>query len=155
LILADSFFPPARNGRSRAAMLADYGSHRIALGRELAARGARPRPRPSTARAMRSLAQLGLRPRSFHATARAVRAPVLVVHGRRDHHVPVHFASAATAQHSSWTSRIIEDGSHDAHIERPADWLAAVSAWLDALSAEPLDHGPGAAAPGPPVEPVP
>ena len=71
LVLTDSFFPPARNGRTRAAMLADYGSHRIALGRELAARHARPRPRRSTVRAMRSLARLGLRPDAFHAAASA------------------------------------------------------------------------------------
>jgi len=137
LVLTDSFFPPARNGRTRAAMLADYGSHRIALGRELAARREGRRPRRATARAMRSLARLGLRPDAFHAAASAVRAPVLVLHGGSDHHVPVDFAIAAANRHRDWTIRIVDGADHNFHVDRPAEWLATASSWLDALPAAP------------------
>ena len=135
VVLTGSFFPPARNGRSLAAALGDYGAHRIALAREQAGRGARPRPDRGTARGMRSLAGLGLRPERFHAIAAAVRAPVLVVHGRLDHHVPVDFAIAAAARHEAWTLRIVERGDHDLHVERPAEWLAVVGSWLDRVMA--------------------
>jgi len=131
LILTDSFFPPALNGRSRAATLTDYAVHRAALARELAARGTRPRPRRGTLQGMRSLARLGLRPSAFHATARAVRAPVLVLHARDDHHVPVDFAIAAAGRHPSWTLELLDEGGHDVHVERPAEWLAAACRWLE------------------------
>ena len=135
LVLTDSFFPPARNGRSRAAALADYGSHRVALVREMAASGARPRPRGDAARGMRALARLGLRPGELHATADRVRAPVMVIHARDDHHVPVDFAVAAAARHPSWTLALLERGGHNAHVERPAEWLAAAVPWLEGISA--------------------
>ena len=131
LILADSFFPPALNGRSRAAALTDYAVHRAAIARELAARGTRPRPRRGTVQGLRSLARLGLRPSAFHATARAVQAPVLVLHARNDHHVPVDFAIAAAGRHPSWTTEILEEGGHNVHAERPAEWLAAACRWIE------------------------
>ncbi len=131
LILTDSFFPPALNGRSRSATLTDYAAHRAALVRELAARGARPRPRRGTVRGMRSLARLALRPSAFHAMAAAVRAPVLVLHARDDHHVPVDFAIAAAARHPSWTIELLGRGGHSAHVDQPAEWLAAARPWLD------------------------
>lgn len=134
VILADGFFPPARNGRSLAHALLAYGSHRLALVRELAARGARPRPRRGSARALGSLARLGLQPAGFHATAKAVEAPVLVLHARHDHHVPVDFALAAAARHPSWTIEILESGGHNVHAECPADWVAPASRWLDGLA---------------------
>ena len=131
LILADSFFPPALNGRSRAAALTDYGLHRAALARELASRGARPRPRRGTVQGMRSLARLGLRPSAFHATACAVQTPVLVLHARDDHHVPVDFAIAAAGRHPAWTLELLDAGGHNVHADRPEQWLAAARGWLE------------------------
>lgn len=135
LILTDSFYPPARNGRSRRVTAADYAWHRLAVWREIRARGARPQLRASTARAMRSLARLGLRPQSFHTMASAVGAPVLVLHGREDHYVPVDFAIAAAAQHPAWRVTIVDAAGHDMHVQHPGEWLAAASSWLDGLVA--------------------
>src|SRR6478752_6124221 len=99
IVLTDSFFPPARNGRTLRASLADYGRHRVAVVR--AAR--RPRLSGGTARGTASLARMGLRPASFHALAASVGAPVLVVHARDDHYVPLDFALAAAARHPAWS----------------------------------------------------
>lgn len=128
LVLTSSFFPPARNGRSRAATLRDYGTHRVAVVRELSERGVSPRPRTSTGRAMGALARLGLRPGSFHALCSRVRAPVLVLHGRQDHYVPVDFAMAGVARHPAWTVKIL-DGGHDIHVDHPVEWLRCVESW--------------------------
>lgn len=139
LILTDSFFPPALNGRSRVATVADFAQHRAALVRELAARGARPRR--DTVGGMRSLARFGRRPAAFHALASAVRAPVLVLHARNDHHVPVDFAIAAAARHPIWTIELLDRGGHSAHADDPAEWLAAARPWLDdQLAAPALDR---------------
>ncbi len=133
VILTGGFFPPARNGRTTAAALRDYGSHRIAVARELAARRGRPRPSGAGARGLGSLARLGLRPSAFHAIANQVRAPVLVVHARDDHYVPVDFALAAASRHPLWPVRVVDAGGHNVHVDRPDDWLAATGPWLDGL----------------------
>jgi pimeloyl-ACP methyl ester carboxylesterase len=135
LILTDSFLPLVAGDRTRRAAAGSYALHRLALARELARRGARPRPRRSTTRALRSLVRIGFGAEGFHATAAAVTAPVRVVHGRDDHHVPVDFAIAAVARHPGWTLRILEDAGHDGHVDHPGEWLSVVSAWLDALPA--------------------
>ena len=106
LILSDTFLPPALNGRGRAATLADYVSHRAALAREPAARGSAPRPRRGTALGMGSLA----RPRAGRLRARGRHPP------------------------PSWSVRVVEQGSHNVHVERPAEWLAAAGGWLDDLA---------------------
>jgi pimeloyl-ACP methyl ester carboxylesterase len=98
VVLSGCFFPPARNGRGVVASLADYGRHRIAFVGELRGRprvADAPGERRGTAGALRSLTSLAARPAGFDALAGAVRAPVLVVHARDDHHVPVDFALAA------------------------------------------------------------
>jgi pimeloyl-ACP methyl ester carboxylesterase len=132
--LTDSFFPPSRNGRSIAATARDYVGHRMVLARDMAARRSGLRPSGANARGLGSLARLGLRPGAFHKTAAAVRAPVLVVHARNDHHVPVDFALSAAKRHPAWTVRILDVGGHNAHAERPNNWLAATQAWLDELA---------------------
>jgi 3-oxoadipate enol-lactonase len=134
VVLTDSFVPPSRNGRSIAATAHDYGAHRMVLARELAARRSSLRPSGASARGLGSLALLGVRPRAFHETAAAVQAPVLVVHARNDHHVPVDFALSAAKRHPAWTVSLIDSGGHNAHVERPNDWLAATQAWLDELA---------------------
>ncbi len=128
LVLSNSFFPPARNGRSRTATLTDYAAHRVAVVRELSQRGVSPRPRISTGRAMGALARIGLRPQSFYALCSAVRAPVLVLHGRPDHFVPVDFAMAGVARNPAWTLRIL-NGGHDLHLDQPTEWLRCVDSW--------------------------
>jgi pimeloyl-ACP methyl ester carboxylesterase len=80
---------------------------------------------------MRSLVRLGFDAESFHATAGQVAAPVLVVHGRDDHHVPVDFAIAAAARHPAWTLRVLDGAGHDPHVLQPDRWLTVVTPWLD------------------------
>ncbi|MEP6955062.1 MAG: alpha/beta fold hydrolase [Solirubrobacteraceae bacterium] len=134
VVLTDSFFPPARNGRTLGASVADYARHRAAVVRAAATRGARPRLGGGTARGTASLARLGLHPAGFHALAASARAPVLVVHARDDHYVPIDFALAAAHRHPAWSVARLRDGGHNAHVERPAEWLDAVTPWLDALA---------------------
>jgi pimeloyl-ACP methyl ester carboxylesterase len=134
VLLTDSFFPPSRNGRGIATSVRDYGAHRIAVAREMATRGSRPRPSGGGARGLGSLARLGLRPQAFHRMAGHVRAPVLVVHARDDHHVPLDFALAAAARHPAWTVGVLDSGGHNAHVEQPREWLALTDGWLEGLA---------------------
>jgi pimeloyl-ACP methyl ester carboxylesterase len=124
LVLTGCFFPPARNGRALGASLRDYGAHRVAF-----VRGARRRRgAESSARALVSLVRDAARP----GFGRGVVAPVLVVHARDDHHVPVDFAEAA-ARSRGWDLRVLERGGHHAHVDAPDAWLAVVLPWLDAV----------------------
>jgi pimeloyl-ACP methyl ester carboxylesterase len=133
IVLTGCFFPPARNGRSTAAAVRDYLGHRVAYLRGL--RGdpgaASAGSRAGGAAALGSLLRLGIRRGEFDAAAAAVRAPVLVVHARDDHHVPVDFALAAAARHPSWDLRLLDSGGHHAHRDRPDPWLAVVLPWLE------------------------
>jgi pimeloyl-ACP methyl ester carboxylesterase len=134
LVLSDCFFPPARNGRGTVASIRDYGAHRIAYLRGLRSRAGAPTgttSRGGSGAALRGLAGLGLRRRSFDAAADAVVAPVLVVHARDDHHVPVDFALAAAARHPDWRVELLAGGGHHAHVTEPEAWLAAVVPWLE------------------------
>jgi pimeloyl-ACP methyl ester carboxylesterase len=134
LILSDCFFPPARNGRGTAATLRDYGAHRVAYVRGLRGRSGAPvatSSRSGGPAALAGLIRLGLNRGEFDADADAVAAPVLVVHARDDHHVPIDFALAAVARHPGWEIRVLDRGGHHAHVTRPGEWLEAVSPWLD------------------------
>jgi pimeloyl-ACP methyl ester carboxylesterase len=149
VVLSGCFFPPARNGRGVVASLADYGRHRIAFVGELRGRprvADAPGERRGTAGALRSLMSLAARPAGFEALAGAVRAPVLVVHARDDHHVPVDFALAAAARRPAWALRVLDRGGHHAHVADPAAWQAAVVPWLEALPATPPGAPPPPAA---------
>jgi pimeloyl-ACP methyl ester carboxylesterase len=133
LILSDCFFPPARNGRGTVATLRDYGAHRVAYLRALRSRSGAPVEASSRAggpSALAGLIRLGLDRDGFDADADAVAAPVLVVHARDDHHVPIDFALAAAARHPGWEIRALERGGHHAHVTRPGLWLEAVTPWL-------------------------
>jgi pimeloyl-ACP methyl ester carboxylesterase len=134
LILSDCFFPPARNGRGTVATLRDYGAHRLAYTRSL--RGRSGAPVEATSRsgglpALAGLARLGLRRAEFDADADAVAAPVLVVHARDDHHVPIDFAFAAVARHPGWEIKTLDRGGHHAHVTRPGPWSDMVTAWFE------------------------
>jgi pimeloyl-ACP methyl ester carboxylesterase len=133
VLLTDSFFPPSRNCRGIVASVRDYGAHRIAVAREMATRSSRPRSSGGGAGGLGSLARLGLRPEAYHRMAAQVRAPVLVVHARDDHHVPLDFALAAAARHPGWAITVLESGGHNAHAERPRECLAVTEGWLEGL----------------------
>jgi len=107
---------------------------RLVLAREMVARRSSVRPSRASALGLGSLARLGLRPEAFHKTAASVRAPVLVVHARDDHHVPVDFALSAARRHPAWTVKVIDAGGHNAHVDRPDAWLAATETWLSELT---------------------
>jgi pimeloyl-ACP methyl ester carboxylesterase len=142
LVLTDSFFPPARNGRGTAATLRDYASHRVAYLRELRrASGPAPDTDQGSGRlaALAGLARLGVNRADFDAAMASVTSPVLVVHARDDHHVPVDFALAAAARHPAWDVRLLDAGGHHGHLKRPDLWLVAVMPWLDGVR---IGNGP-------------
>jgi pimeloyl-ACP methyl ester carboxylesterase len=60
--------------------------------------------------------------------------PVLVIHARDDHHVPVDFALAALAAHPVWAAAILDRGGHHLHVEDPDGWLGAAIPWLNATA---------------------
>ncbi len=105
LILSDCFFPPARNGRGTLASLRDYGAHRVAYLRDRSRRPVQGAPVEATSRSGGHRRRSPAWPASAFAAptstrdADAVAAPVLVVHARDDHHVPIDFALAAVARH--------------------------------------------------------
>lgn len=61
--------------------------------------------------------------------------PVLIVHARDDHHVPVDFAIAAARRHPSWELALLEGGGHHAHASGSPAWSDAVRPWLAAALA--------------------
>ena len=144
VVLSGCFFPPARNGRTLPASVADYARHRVAFVREArqAPRTVGPGSRRGTGTALRTLLGYAARPARFAALAGSVRAPVLVVHARDDHHVPVDFALAAAARRPDWTLRVLATGGHHAHVAAPEAWLGAVAPWLAGLSAGARACGP-------------
>jgi pimeloyl-ACP methyl ester carboxylesterase len=131
VVLTGCFFPPARNGRSTAASVADYAAHRVAYVRAAARqRGRGQGSRRGTAGALGSLIRLAIRPAAFDSLTRAIEAPVIVLHARDDHHVPLDFALGAAARRPAWALHVFEAGGHHVHVDRPAEWLEPVTTWL-------------------------
>lgn len=134
IVLSGCFFPPARNGRTGAASVRDYLTHRVAYlrsrDRSETARGGRA----ETGRALASLLGLAARRAAFYRSLARVSAPVLVVHARDDHHVPLDFAAAAVAREPGWELRVLQRGGHHAHLTCPALWVEAVVPWLTRLA---------------------
>jgi len=133
IVLASSFFPPARAGRPLAVATLDFARHRALYARAVVARGRRPSPTRRSAGQLRSMLPLAVRPDRYHALADAVRCPVLAVHGDADHLVPVAFARAACARHPAWTYRELAGAGHHPHRDRAAEWGALVCDWLGAV----------------------
>jgi hypothetical protein len=52
-------------------------------------------------------------------------SPVLVIHARDDHHVPLDFALAAVARHPDWAITVLDRGGHHAHVTESGLWLEA------------------------------
>jgi pimeloyl-ACP methyl ester carboxylesterase len=143
VILTGCPFPVARNGRTRRETAAGYAAHRIAFLRTLRERPPRAGAPPASPVGVAGVAGVLLRPGRFHALAAAVSAPVLVVHARDDHHVPVDFALAAAARHPGWEVGLLAAGGHHAHLRARTAWLAAVEPWLCRLRGEqPFAAGP-------------
>ena len=80
--------------------------------------------------------RLAARPAGFDALTHAVTAPVLVVHARDDHHVPVDFALAALRRRPEWELRVLDRGGHHPHLDHPSAWMDAVRPWLQGVGEE-------------------
>ncbi len=137
VVASSSFFPPALNGRSLAAAIADYAGHRVAF-----VRGLREPDRPpvvgrGSVTGLGSLVRMAVRRARFGATAEAIRSPVLVVHAVDDHYVPLDFVLGAVARRPAWELAVLDGGGHYPHVTRPAQWLAVLEPWLERLSARP------------------
>ncbi len=130
LVLSSSFFPPALNGRSVGATLADYAAHRVEFVRGLKDADRPPRGGRGGITGLGSLLRVGVRRTRFRAMTDAAKAPVLVVHARDDHYVPVDFAMGAVARRPAWEVAVLVGGGHYPHVRYPAQWLAAVNPWL-------------------------
>jgi pimeloyl-ACP methyl ester carboxylesterase len=129
-VLTGCFFPPARNGRSSAEAILDYGAHRVAfLANSRTQRD--QRTGPNAIRPLASLLRQVLRTDTVEESGldRAAGA-VLIVHARDDHHVPINFAVAAAHRHPNWETRLLNEGGHHAHISRPTIWTDTVCPWL-------------------------
>ncbi len=82
----------------------------------------------------RSLMALGRRRRAASWILASVKGPVLVIHGREDRLVPLHYAEAALAAHPDWQMRLLPKVGHVPQMEAPERWLEAVEGWLAELS---------------------
>ncbi len=89
--------------------------------------------------AARSLMALGRRPKAARWILDALRCPVLVIHGREDRLVPLHYAERALAEHPGWEQRLLPRVGHVPQMEAPERWLGAVEGWLARLDAGPDD----------------
>lgn len=132
MVLTGCFFPPARNGRTTRASLADYGRHRVAFVRAMRGRTAASGPRESSVPALASLVRRALSSQRTDAAIDALEVPALVVHARDDHHVPFDFAVAAANRRPGWSLALLASGGHHCHVDDPDGWLAAVVPWLRA-----------------------
>lgn len=133
VVASSPFFPPALNGRSRPAALADYLSHRVAFLRQR--RGNQVVAlRIGGVRGLGYLVRTAAHPSEFRAKTDAVMSAVLIVHAADDHYVPLDFALAAAGAHPAWQSVVLSAGGHYPHVSDPAEWLTAVVPWLRRLT---------------------
>jgi pimeloyl-ACP methyl ester carboxylesterase len=133
VIASSPFFPPARNGRSLPATLADYAAHRVAFVRQRQDH----RLVGSKAGGVRGLGFLvntAMHPSGFRAMTEAIESPVLVVHAADDHYVPVDFTLAAAGAHPEWKMVVLDAGGHYPHVTHPREWSAVIEPWLASLT---------------------
>ena len=128
VVLSSPFVPPSRNGRSWAATLADYGRNRAAYLRD-SVWGRSAGDQSGGAAGLGQLVSMAAHRSRFRATVADVLAPVLMVHARNDHYVPVEFAIAA-GQRFRWDRELLDLGGHYPHRDRPAEWIERVVPWL-------------------------
>ena len=94
VVLTSSFFPPALNGRSAAATVRDYASHRVAFLREMRSPDRIPASADGSVRGLGYLVRTAAHRGRLRSTAEAIDSAVLVVHAADDHFVPLDFALA-------------------------------------------------------------
>jgi pimeloyl-ACP methyl ester carboxylesterase len=90
---------------------------------------------PAFLEAARSLMALGRRAETARWIVDAVKCPVLVIHGRRDRLVPLHYAEHALDGHPTWEMRILPKVGHIPQMEAPERWLGVVEEWVTRLPA--------------------
>jgi pimeloyl-ACP methyl ester carboxylesterase len=129
VILTGCFFPPARNGRTLGASVADYAAHRVAFVRASGGQRTQRAGRGSV-RPLASLLRLALLPGGLEEALARVTPSVLIIHARDDHHVPVDYAIAAQRRRPDWTLEVLDHGGHHAHVTRPTAWSALATRWL-------------------------
>jgi pimeloyl-ACP methyl ester carboxylesterase len=71
------------------------------------------------------------RPADAVARLAALGPPILLLHGRCDLGFPASLAAQAAAEIPAARAVILPEAGHMAHIDDPAGWLAAVTAFLD------------------------
>jgi pimeloyl-ACP methyl ester carboxylesterase len=133
VVLTGCPFPVARNGRTRTETALDYAGHRVAFLRSLSDTPRLDGPRRRSPAGLAGVARVLAGPGRFEAMVAGIRVPVLVVHARDDHHVPVDFALAAAAPYR-WDVRVLDAGGHHAHVRAAAAWTAAVEPWIEGLA---------------------
>jgi pimeloyl-ACP methyl ester carboxylesterase len=134
-ILTGCFFPPARNGRTRGAAVADYAAHRVAFVRASRGRRTQRASRGSVA-PLASMLRLALRPAGLEEALARVTSSVLIIHARDDHHVPVDYAIAAQRRRQDWALEVLDHGGHHAHVTRPVAWSFLAARWLAPVTAD-------------------
>src|SRR3954468_11059503 len=133
VVASSPFFPPARNGRSLPATIADYAAHRVAFVRQRQ----HHRLGGSKAGGVRGLGFLlhtATHRSEFRAKTEAVESPVLIVHATDDHYVPLDFTLAAAGAHRGWQLAVLDAGGHYPHVSHPGEWWAAIEPWLESLA---------------------
>jgi pimeloyl-ACP methyl ester carboxylesterase len=133
VVASSPFFPPALNGRSLPAAIADYVSHRVAFLRQRRDNQV-VTARTGGVRGLGFLLRTAAHPSEFGAKTDAVMSAVLIVHAADDHYVPLDFALAAAGAHPAWQSVVLPAGGHYPHVSDPADWLTAIDPWLTHLT---------------------
>ena len=136
VVASSPFFPPARNGRSLPAAIADYAGHRMAFLRQRRDNRAVSSGRGGV-RGLGFLVRTAARRSEFRAKTEAVTSAVLVVHAADDHYVPLDFALAAAGAHPAWQTAVLNVGGHYPHVSHPEEWLSAIDPWLTRLSGRP------------------
>jgi pimeloyl-ACP methyl ester carboxylesterase len=129
VILTGCFFAPARNGRTLAATVADYGAHRVAF-LKASRRERGQRTGQGSIRPLAWLMRQAILSADLDRALAQLTSSVLVVHARDDHHVPIHYAIAAARRQPGWGLRVLERGGHHAHVSTPSQWADAVTPWL-------------------------
>lgn len=72
----------------------------------------------------------------------AIECPVLILHGRADHEVPIGWARSLHQTRPDWAYVELAGTGHVAQLEHPQLWIDAVEPWLDRIDAhrEPRNH---------------
>jgi pimeloyl-ACP methyl ester carboxylesterase len=70
------------------------------------------------------------RPHDSRARLTGTGIPILLLHGRQDMTFPAALAAVTARAIPAATACVLDDAGHMAHVDRPAEWLAAVSGFL-------------------------